>query len=285
MLAKKKEPMNVLNMLDKKRSIQVQQLTTLERFLLATTLGGISFLSWDLPLIKREVRSLIPDSPLGEYRKICSDIVVKLSGRVIKYLEKEFKGNRMLHTRTKLEVPVRQYTLFNQVNVRMKNLKENVPYYVSMETDDWKSNKRTNYSSIIFNLTTAFNKKASLIANYSQTEGKTREDHKNYLIKVCQQYNAESFWVNTCTDNASAVLHCTSDLTGNINYPAYAGHIGCLSHILNLICETVVNCLSVTPDTSDLVETEDDQELDSKLEISYLLNDPLSGNPLRFYQS
>lgn len=264
---------------------QEKSLSLVERYIVMQILTGQSFYAIDSIMSRQFLKDVIPEYTGTSLINQCSDVITKLSIRITEYFSSKLEENKIFSNKIQINVPTFELRLIRTIIERMRLLKENVPPYVALETDDWKSNKQIKISSVIFNFTTFSNRKANFVAEYKKVKCKTEADHKDFLIGTCEKYHTNNLWVNTCTDNASAVLHCTSELASDENYAVYAGHISCLCHILNLVCESVIRCVSSEEGVDELLEMDDellsgsDEEEDEFInaDIFDLVTDPFSG--------
>ncbi|EDO17082.1 hypothetical protein Kpol_1025p1 [Vanderwaltozyma polyspora DSM 70294] len=224
-------------------------------------------------------------------RKQASEIIKETSDRIVKYFKLQLQKCDSFRHNVIIEYPQKRFSLESEINSRFTKLKYMTPPYISMEVDDWKADTGISFSSVIFNFTMDFYKKGAFQAKYTRFRSGVKLFNKQLLVSTCDEYNANELWTNSCTYNASDILHCSSELVGNPKYPVFAGHVECLYHILGLICEEVIKCIclqdSSSEDSLDAYMTEDESDDNdslqedisgfSRLNISSLVSDPFVG--------
>ncbi|CCE65979.1 hypothetical protein TPHA_0N01980 [Tetrapisispora phaffii CBS 4417] len=266
-----KPNMNVINLMKKKKKSKSNEISPFGQVVLIFLKHDIPFSIWDDDEFKERFINYIPTCDSKINRKEASNVLRKASTKIQVFFKNELKKNTIFNNRTIIEFSLEVNSLEVFVVQIMTQLKNSEPPYVNVEMDDWKSNKRISYTAVIFNFPTMDYSKGTFIARFVKAESKKKIDHQLILKSTCDEYNSNNVWTNTCTDNASAVLHCTSELTGSPNYPVYAGHIGCLCHILNVICEKTISRISLKDDKElekeyKMGKNEEEQEQEQKEE-------------------
>ncbi|EDO18201.1 hypothetical protein Kpol_543p31 [Vanderwaltozyma polyspora DSM 70294] len=279
-----KKSQNILNMMNKVYRNSSDTLSPFEEFALVFAQHGFPLSMWESKDIRLIFKKHVKGFSIENNRKQASEIVKKASDKIVEYFQLQLEKYDSFRHNVVIEYPLKHVSLESEIHSRISKLSIVVPPYVSMELDDWKADTGISYSSVIFSLTMGSYKKGTFQAKYTKSESKTKPYHRQLLVSVCDEYKANDLWTNTCTDNASDILQCSSELVGNPKYPVYAGHVECLYHILGLICEEVIKCIclqdSSSEDSLDAYLTEDESNdipVSSRLDIPPLVSDPFAG--------
>lgn len=112
--------------------------------------------------------------------------------------------------------------------------------FCSMESDGWLSNTNREYTGININFLGAGVKLHTLTVRLFTMDGKIKEAHAEFLRSTALKYGFSKMLFSITIDNCSAILGAGDKLKGDINFPAFEGHVGCLAHQISLISNSVI---------------------------------------------
>lgn len=234
----RKRNRNVIDMVTQTKQSSIPDPTPLQKYLLCLVLSDCPLHRCDHRRMRGDIVRTFPNETIPQrLRNDSAEIVKKRSIIVTEYFKAELKKESLQVVNTPIPLSDSANDILYPVCQEMDRMKLHPPTYVAVNTHVWKRNKSKQYGANFFNFTNTYYDKCSFVADYRRMDFEKIATHKDYLEEVCTNFNAAKCLINTCSDNATNISFPISNLVEDDRYPLYAGHIDCLSDILNSVCE------------------------------------------------
>ncbi|CCD26009.2 uncharacterized protein NDAI_0G02340 [Naumovozyma dairenensis CBS 421] len=159
------------------------------------------------------------------------------------------------------------------IKMKFQELKAAGSIFIGMESDDWLSNSKNEYSSVTFNMVGKGVKNIALTVDLFSVKNKSKARHSVLLQSTIEKYKAHGLLSSVTTDNCSQVLGAGNVLKKDHMCVNFRESIGCLAHQLALFTNDFINAITcafsgVLDDEINryLKEENDNEEVSPELE-------------------